>query len=65
MVQPLAMVGKLQKIKTIQQTHGSEIKPLLIFTIFHGMFTFNVPAADWYEMIDDVEQLAFVFCCIY
>jgi hypothetical protein len=29
-------------------------------SLLHGMFTFNVPADKWYEMIDDVEQTAFV-----
>lgn len=28
-------------------------------SLFHGMFTFNVPADNWYEMIDDVEQSSF------
>lgn len=29
-------------------------------SLFHGMFTYNIPADTWYEMIDDVEQTAFV-----
>lgn len=29
-------------------------------SIFHGMFTYNVPIDTWYEMIDDVEQTSFV-----
>lgn len=35
-------------------------KVVLDNSIFHGMFTYNVPRDTWYEMIDDVEQLAFV-----
>lgn len=29
-------------------------------SILHGMFTYNVPADKWYEMVDDVEQTSFV-----
>lgn len=29
-------------------------------SILHGMFTYNIPADTWYEMIDDVEQTSFV-----
>ena len=29
-------------------------------SLFHGRFTYNVPADSWYEMIDDVEQIAFI-----
>ena len=29
-------------------------------SILHGVFTYNVPGSKWYEMIDDVEQAAFV-----
>lgn len=29
-------------------------------SIIHGMFTYNVPADKWFEMIDDVEQASFV-----
>lgn len=28
-------------------------------SIFHGMFTYNVPVNTWYEMIDDAEQASF------
>jgi len=35
-------------------------KAVLDKSILHGMFTYNVPADKWYEMIDDVEQPAFV-----
>ena len=28
-------------------------------SIFHGMFSFNVPTSAWYERINDVEQTAF------
>ena len=35
-------------------------KAVLDRSLLHGMFTFNVPADKWYEMIDDVEQTAFV-----
>lgn len=29
-------------------------------SILHGMFTYNIPADKWFEMVDDVEQTAFV-----
>jgi hypothetical protein len=29
-------------------------------SLFHGMFTYNIPESTWYEMIDDVEQSSFV-----
>ena len=35
-------------------------KVVMDTSLLHGMFTFNVPADMWYEMIDDVEQSAFV-----
>ncbi len=28
-------------------------------SLLHGMFTFNIPADKWYEMVDDVEQIGF------
>lgn len=28
-------------------------------SLLHGMFTYNVPADKWYEMVDDVEQIGF------
>lgn len=35
-------------------------KSVIDASLFHGMFTFNIPADKWYEMIDDVEQTGFV-----
>ena len=35
-------------------------KSVIDKSLFHGLFTFNVPADSWYEMVDDVEQIAFV-----
>ena len=35
-------------------------KAIIDDSIFHGMFTYNVPADNWYEMIDDVEQASFI-----
>ena len=35
-------------------------KAVTDISLLNGMFTFNVPADKWYEMIDDVEQPAFV-----
>jgi|GEM_PF-2950195 len=35
-------------------------KAVIDDSLFHGMFTYNIPADTWYEMIDDVEQSVFV-----
>lgn len=37
-------------------------KSVMDKSLFHGMFTFNVPVAKWYETINDVEQTTFTNC---
>lgn len=37
-------------------------KAIIDRSIFHGMFTFNVPVTAWYETINDVVQTGFTNC---
>lgn len=37
-------------------------KAIIDKSLFHGMFTYNVPVAKWYEKINDVEQTTFTKC---
>lgn len=59
---PLTRVGVTEDATT--KTYNTDAwfrnKAVLDDSIFHGMFTYNIPADTWYEMIDDVEQSSFV-----
>lgn len=46
--------------KTLSTDAWFRPKAVIDKSLFHGMFTYNVPADKWYEMIDDVEQSSFV-----
>lgn len=59
---PLVRVGVTEDSsnKTYNTDAWFRNKVVLDESIFHGMFTYNIPADMWYEMIDDVEQPTFV-----
>lgn len=55
-----ATLRETEETKTYNTDAWFRNKVVNDISLFHGMFTFNVPADTWYEMIDDVEQAAFV-----
>jgi len=59
---PLVRVGVTENLsnKTYNTDAWFRDKTVIDDSIYHGMFTYNVPADNWYEMIDDVEQNTFV-----
>lgn len=63
-VDPISVEVKQSRETSSTKTYGTDAwfkdKVVLDNSILHGMFTYNVPADKWYEMIDDVEQTSFV-----